>query len=157
MARKRFPFGGILSKMSSYGNINVFFVTNPDKLLNKGSSSRCINLGLKIYSTTMHMVLALLWFGTRWPMDSPHKGRVPGRVIGKTFPCHDVIMGYRNVEIHYSDVIMGVMASQITSLAIVYSTAYSGADLRKHQSSASLAFVCGEFTGDRRIPRTKVQ
>ena len=38
---------------------------------------------------------------------------------------------------------MGGMASQITSLTIVYSTVYSGADQRKHQSSASLAFVCG--------------
>ena len=33
------------------------------------------------------------------------------------------------------------MASQITSLTIVYSTVYSDADQRKHQSSASLAFV----------------
>ena len=38
---------------------------------------------------------------------------------------------------------MSVMASQITSLTIVYSTIYSGADQRKHQSSASLAFVRG--------------
>ena len=38
---------------------------------------------------------------------------------------------------------MGAMASQITSLTIVYSTAYSDADQRKHQSSASLAFVQG--------------
>ena len=38
---------------------------------------------------------------------------------------------------------MGTMASQITSLALVYSTVYSGADERKHQSSASLAFVQG--------------
>ena len=44
---------------------------------------------------------------------------------------------------HYNGVIMGTMASQITSLAIVYSTVYSGADQRKHQSSASLAFVRG--------------
>ena len=44
-------------------------------------------------------------------------------------------------RIHYSDVIMGAMASQITSLTIVCSTIYSGADQRKHQSSASLAFV----------------
>ena len=44
---------------------------------------------------------------------------------------------------HYSDGIMGAMASQITSLAIVYSTDYSGADERKCQSSASLAFVRG--------------
>ena len=44
---------------------------------------------------------------------------------------------------HYSDVIMGTMASQINSLIIVYSTFYSGVDQRKHQSSASLAFVRG--------------
>ena len=42
---------------------------------------------------------------------------------------------------HYNDVIMGAMAYQITSLTIVYSSVYSGADQRKHQSSASLAFV----------------
>ena len=46
---------------------------------------------------------------------------------------------------HYDDVIMGTMASQITSLNIVYLTVYSDADQRKHQSSASLAFVSGEF------------
>ena len=44
---------------------------------------------------------------------------------------------------HYSDVIMGTMASQITSLTIVYSTVCSGEDQRKHQSSASLGFVRG--------------
>ena len=36
---------------------------------------------------------------------------------------------------------MGTIASQITSLTIVYSIIYSGADKRKHQKSASLAFV----------------
>ena len=36
---------------------------------------------------------------------------------------------------------MGTIASQITSLTIVYSTVYSDADQRKYQSSASLAFV----------------
>ena len=41
------------------------------------------------------------------------------------------------------DAMMGTMASQITSLTSVYSTVYSGADQRKHQSSASLAFVWG--------------
>ena len=44
---------------------------------------------------------------------------------------------------HYNSVIMSSMASQITSLTIVYSTVHSGADQRKHQSSASLAFVRG--------------
>ena len=49
--------------------------------------------------------------------------------------------------LHYSDVILGVIASQITSLTIVYSTVYSDADQRKHQSSASLAFVRGIHRG----------
>ena len=44
---------------------------------------------------------------------------------------------------HYNDVIMTTMESQITSLTVVYSTVYSDTDQRKHQSSASLAFVWG--------------
>ena len=68
-------------------------------------------------------------------------------VIGKTCPCPDVIMvhGYLigTGAIHYNDVIMGAMASQVTSLTILCSTVYSGADQSKHQSSASLAFVRG--------------
>ena len=47
------------------------------------------------------------------------------------------------VGLHYIDVIMSAMVSQLTSLTIVYSTVYSGADQREHQSSASLAFVRG--------------
>ena len=42
---------------------------------------------------------------------------------------------------HYCDVIMGAMASQVTILTSVYWTVYSAVDQRKHQSSASLAFV----------------
>ena len=49
--------------------------------------------------------------------------------------------------LYYNDVIMGAIASQITSLAIVYSTVYSGADQRKHVRFASLAFVRGIHRG----------
>ena len=42
---------------------------------------------------------------------------------------------------------MSLMASQITSLTIVYSTVYSGVNQRKHQSSASLAFMRGIHRG----------
>ena len=42
---------------------------------------------------------------------------------------------------HYDDVIMDWIASQITSLPVVCSIVYSGVNQRKHQSSASLAFV----------------
>ena len=38
---------------------------------------------------------------------------------------------------------MGAMASQFISVSIIYSTICSGTDQRKHQSSASLAFVRG--------------
>ena len=48
---------------------------------------------------------------------------------------------------HYNDVIISAMASQITSLTIGYSAVYSGTDERKHQSSASLAFVRGIHRG----------
>ena len=44
---------------------------------------------------------------------------------------------------HYGEVIISAMASQITSLTTVCATVYSGADQRKNQSSASLAFVRG--------------
>ena len=54
-----------------------------------------------------------------------------------------------------SDVIMGVMASQITNLTNVYSTVHSGADHRKHQRRHWP--LCREFTGNRRIPRTNGQ
>ena len=49
--------------------------------------------------------------------------------------------------IHYDGVIMSAIASQITSLTIVCSAFYSYADQRKHQSSASLAFVRGIHQG----------
>ena len=48
---------------------------------------------------------------------------------------------------------MGAMASQITSLTIVYSSVYLGADERKHQSSASLAFVRGIHRSPVNSPR----
>ena len=51
------------------------------------------------------------------------------------------------LEWHYDDITMSLMTSQITSLTIVYSTVYADTDLRKHQSSASLAFVRGIHRG----------
>ena len=55
---------------------------------------------------------------------------------------------------HYSDVIMSTTAFQITGVSVVCSTVCSGADQRKHQLSASLAFVRGS-TSDRCISLTK--
>ena len=77
------------------------------------------------------------------PVDSPHKG------LWRRTCCQ-----YTEKYSHYIDVIMTTMASQITSLMVVYSTVYSDADQRIHQSSASQAFVWG-IHRDRWIPRTK--
>ena len=49
----------------------------------------------------------------------------------------------RRMYFHFNDVRMGAIASQNTSFTVVYSTVQSGADQRKHQSSAPLAFVRG--------------
>ena len=76
-------------------------------------------------------------------------------VIYPPSPIHwdirDVISGITSLSPLYSDhsndVIMGSISSQITSLTIVYSKIYSGADQRKHQSSAALAFVQGIHQG----------
>ena len=53
-----------------------------------------------------------------------------------------------NIACHYNDIIMTTMASQITSLMNIYLIVYSDADQRKHQSSASQAFV----RGNHRLP-----
>ena len=76
-----------------------------------------------------YTTILLLW----WRWMASHRG-------------NDLITGIF-CNHHYNDVIMGVMASQITSLTIVYSSIYSDADQRKHQSSASLAFVLGIHRG----------
>ena len=59
---------------------------------------------------------------------------------------------------HYNDVIIGAMASQITSLTIVSSTVYSGTDLMNENIKAPRHWpLWGELTGDRWIPHTKSQ
>ena len=60
-------------------------------------------------------------------------------------PFNSVWSGFHAGErfSHYNDVTMAATASLFTSLTIVCSTVYSSAAQRKHQSSASLAFVRG--------------
>ena len=69
-------------------------------------------------------------------------------IIGKPGEVNLVCMVSRSLRFtHYRDIIMGAVASQITSLTIVSWAVYSDADQRKHQSSASLAFVRGIHRG----------
>ena len=85
------------------------------------------------------------WICKNWCNGTPFKN------LGMELPASINPKHY-----HYDDVIMTTMASQITSLTIVYSTVYSDTDQRKHQSSASLAFVW-RIHRDRWIPFTKGQ
>ena len=81
--------------------------------------------------STIHIWQAKIWLCTRgvWHIGEVHWGFL------KRCPTVD--------DIHYNDVIMSTMASQITSVSIVYSTVCSDPDQRKCQNSASLAFVRG--------------
>ena len=68
---------------------------------------------------------------------------IPSFVCPK-LACSELLISLHNdrhLFAHYDDVIMTMLASQITSLTVVYSIVYSGVNQRKHQSSASLAFV----------------
>ena len=80
---------------------------------------RIVHMALQKYITIKFNFIVLRFYGKRWTI----------------------------YLLHYDDVIMGTIASLITSLTIVYSTVYSDADQRKHQSSASLAFVWGIHRG----------
>ena len=78
-----------------------------------------------------HVIMPLLESSKRIPKHRPQQQ----------------MFAWKKTGFHYCDVIMGAVASQITSITIVYSTVYSDADQRKHQSSASLAFVRGIHRG----------
>ena len=69
-----------------------------------------------------------LWLGKVWNIRS--------QVWSIFHRCH-------HCALHYSDVIMSAMTSQITGVSIFFSNVCWGADQRKYQSSASLAFVRG--------------
>ena len=87
------------------------------------------------HTLIVHVPVKQPW---RFGVNESHESTENGYMADAKNQCYSSLR-----HIHYSDVIMGSMASQITSLTIVYSIVYSGADQRKHQSSASLAFVRG--------------
>ena len=125
--------------------VNVIFLYEPDQILyryfeclvQECSKSIAKALGL-LQSCTKPSILSALWIMMVWCFSAKAS-------IFDYVP--DIVPMHFQLFMHYYEVIMGTKASQITSLAIVYSTVYSGADQRKHQSSASLAFVWGIHRG----------
>ena len=66
------------------------------------------------------------------------------------------VMACIRQQAHYYDIIIGAMASQITSLTVVYSTVHWG-QVKENIKAPRHWPLCGEFTGDRWIPHTNVQ
>ena len=113
----------------------------------------CTNLYCHWHARVMaalpQAILLLIFDGTD---QRQNKQRCKGKTLNKT--CSNFTKLTAQVEWRlghrrscqvksndYSDVIMSVVTSQITGVSIVYSIVCSGADQRKHQSSASLALM----------------
>ena len=113
-----------------------------------GYAPRCYKCGLSPVVHFHHgaVVFSVIRKNKSFPFYS-----VKGAIL-KFIAYHDGILfqcevAHCGLAQNFGDVIMSTIASQITSLTIVYSTVYSDADQRKHQSSASLAFVRGIHRG----------
>ena len=117
-------------------NFDIFFLISSNMLLNKQSGAR--------------------WFETLWRLCDVTVMKYPYALTGAyrrtQSTTHFCDNGLTTVAItfvnHYNGVIMTTVASQITSLTVAYSSVYTFADQRKHQSSASL-FGTGEFPAQR--------
>ena len=83
----------------------------------------------------------VLWRHMQWV--NSRIAEVPARCGHHQINLKTEIYMFSQYCVHYSDVTMSTMASQITGVSIAYSIVYSGKNQRKHQSSASLAFVRG--------------
>ena len=98
---------------------------------------------VKFYGTIRSSFEMTTWF-YGLPGNTPWKfGDAKSNITEFHWIPWNFEIAIRVLQTNYSDVIMGAMASEITSLTIVYSTVYSSADQRNHQRSASLAFVRG--------------
>ena len=96
----------------------------------------------RVWDTTLHVLITKILYFINQPLSMLLTDIIYFLITTK---CCSLSIS-RNL-FHYGDVIMRATASQITSLTIVCWTVYSDANQRKHQSSASLAFVRGIHRG----------
>ena len=92
---------------------------------------------MKTEGTNLLLLIISAFWSSRRQRSIPLGGRYR-QVSRYNYVCYSL-----SLPPYYCDVIMGALASQITSLTIVYPTVYSGTDDRKRQSSASMAFMRG--------------
>ena len=124
-----------------YKEIEIIFILGMNlKMANASIFSR------PLYDDLGRLEVLIAWIMCIRPTNERRRYTVMQSLwLGSIDPCHCICH-------HYDDVRMGAIASQITSLMIVYSIVYSDADQRKHQSSASLAFVRGIHRGPVNFP-----
>ena len=103
----------------------------------------------------MGVTLCVLQISEAFSTVTLHAGRVP--CVFRWWLRLRICKPHRTIieKRHYSDVMISAMASQITSLTIVFSTVNSGAYQRKYQSSVSLAFVRGIHRWPRNSPHKR--
>ena len=108
-------------------------------------ASISINASAIIYSISHEICWKFcnkfLWFG----YNLYHSWCIPAKYLLIYIVVAWLAQGqlYDYPSVHYNNVIMSPVSSQITSVLMVCSTVYSGVDLRKHQSSMPLAFMRG--------------
>ena len=126
--------GGDLSRGQAQNGINCDFKIRFDLETQSQPTPRTTRILNNMFSTSGPNLVTLAWTVTSYPAISS----------GLThMDMHTKTQATTIPEGRYNDVIMSVMASQITGVSIVCSTVGSGADQRKYQSSASLALVQG--------------
>ena len=134
---------GFPSQRASNVGLDHFFVDSPNKLLSQQAVCRCFRI-LTWHHNAMDTDKTLkitqgrsLKINSMWPPDAT-----------KLSP-------YDTKPLHYNDVIMSALASQITNLTIVYSTVYSGRRSKKAPRlrvtglCAGNSLVTGEFPAQR--------
>ena len=84
-----------------------------------------------------------------WRHPSMCEARMP-----RTYDLPAAPLSWSSSQQHYGDVIMTTIASQITSLTIVYPT-FIRAQIKVNIKAPRHWPLCGEVTGDRWIPCTK--
>ena len=140
-----------VKNQTNLGIVGVKSVKNP--IIRSEFGDKCVGGN---FSHQDYVVLKNSLKSTKEWVDKDKDNSKPMQWFQQNFPLPKVIM-YRmdnRIPTHYSDVMMSAMASQIASLTIVYSTVYSSTYQRKHENTASLAYVRGIYR-DRWIPRTK--
>ena len=134
-------------------SFDVFFDLRRNKRLSK--QRWCWWFETPWYSLWCHCNVCL--YGVVWWTDFGRFVGVTSLALGQLFASEEILGEYvtwpHKIWWHYSDVIMGAIASQIISLAILYSTVYSGANQREHKAPRHWP-LRGELTGDWWIPRT---